>query len=258
MQQVFWNLPTRTKTHVWEILGNSENPAGVNLDVPFFPTCATPGDLSATISPQFFIEFWNSIKFLPRLWHFIRLSPGCEGFHQVFTRFSRGYFQKFSPGCTRFSNRFRPLFWPGFHQVFTRFSPGFENSPGFHQVFTRFSPSFHQVFTKSSPGFQNSPGFHQVFTRFSLGFHQVFSAFSPSFHQVFTRFSPSFTEFSPGFNQVFTWFWKFIRFSPGFENSPGFHQVLVQWDFRSIFSMKTHNIHQKVGSKHFFWWIWNL
>ena len=57
MQQVFWNLPTRTKTHVWEILGNPVNPAGVNLDVPFFPTCATPGDLSATISPQFFIEF---------------------------------------------------------------------------------------------------------------------------------------------------------------------------------------------------------
>ena len=45
------------KTHVWEILGNPVNPAGVNLDVPFFPTCATPGDLSATISPQFFIEF---------------------------------------------------------------------------------------------------------------------------------------------------------------------------------------------------------
>ena len=57
MQQVFWNLPTRTRTHVWEILGNPVNPAGVNLDVPFFPTCATPGDLSATISPQFFIEF---------------------------------------------------------------------------------------------------------------------------------------------------------------------------------------------------------
>ena len=251
MQQVFWNLPTRTKTHVWEILGNPVNPAGVNLDVPFFPT------------PSSFYQGCD-------------ISSGCHQvvkIHKVFIKFSPGFHEAFSKSFhqaalgfqtdfDRFFDQVFTRFWkftrfsPSFHQVFTKSSPGFHQVFKIHQVFTKFSPSFHQVFTKFSPGF------HQVFTQFSASFHQVFTKFSPGFHQVFTRFSPGihqvFTRFSPSFHpvlkihQVFTRFWKFTKFSPGF------HQVLVQWDFRSIATMKTHNFHQKVGSKHFFWWIWNL
>ena len=51
--------------------------------------------------------------------------------------------------------------------------------------------------------------------------------------QNFTRFSPGF-EKSPGFHQVFVFFKlgenlvkfrNFTRFSPGFEKSPGFDEI---------------------------------
>jgi hypothetical protein len=67
---------------------------------------------------------------------------------------------------------------------------------------------------------------HKVFIKFSPGFHE---AFSKSFHQAALGFQTDFDRF---FDQVFT------KFSPGFENSPGFHQVFTKFSpsFHQVFT----------------------
>ena len=170
--------------------------------------------------------------------------------HKVFIKFSPGFHEAFSKSFHQAALGFQTDFDRFFDQVFTKFSPGFENSPGFHQVFTKFSPSFHQVFTKFSPGFHQvftkfSASFHQVFTKFSPGSHQVSTEFSPGFYQVFTRFSPSFHLVLKihhqvlNIHQVFTRSGNFTRFSPSFEDSPGFHAVPISKVHRMFVSYFT-------------------
>jgi len=158
-------------------------------------------------------------------------------FHQVFTKFS-----------------------PGFHQVFTRFwhSPRFHQVLQIHQVFTRCSSRFqnnrhvHQVFG-NSPGLLPGFGIHQVlemhqmftkfwkFTRCSSSLHQVLE-----FHQIKPKchFKTHKLHQKKQKNASFGEFWRcktlrffhvleihkvlvFFKLSPGFGNSPNFHQVFI-------------------------------